>query len=691
MKVYQASQIRNIGVVGHGSEGKTTLVEAMLFNAGEIDRMGKVVDGTTAMDYDPEEIKRTISISASMAPIPWQQSKLNMIDIPGYFDFEGEMVGGLKVADTALIAVGAVAGTHVGTEKAFDCATRYGLGKFFVVTQMDRENAHYGKVVEKLISMYGATVVPLNLPILKGEKFVGLVDVLTRAAHTFDGKACDVPDDLQDDLENYREALIEAAAENDEELLEKFFGGEALTEDEIARGVKAGLVSASLMPVACTAAEPNLGVKELMDLLVKYAASPVDKGGVEATDVKSGERVTLEPDADAPFAAQVFKTVADPFVGKLSLFRVYSGTLKSDSSIYNANLEKAAKPGTVYTMRGKKQIAAEAVCAGDIGALAKLTATATGHTLCDPAKPVLFDMIAFPEPCISMAVSAQNKQEEEKVFSGLARLTEEDPTFKVTKSEMGETIINGLGELHLEVIIKKLAAKFGVKVNVTAPIIPYRETIRKKVKAEGRHKKQTGGHGQFGHVWIEFEPIGDSGTDFEFVDKVVGGVVPRNFIPAVEKGLRENIVHGVLAGYPVVGLRCTLYDGSYHPVDSSEMAFKTAARLAYRKGLADAGPVLLEPIYHVKIQAPDKYTGAVIGDMNRRRGRVMGMNPMEDNWQEIEAEVPLGEMYKYATDLRAMTHARGTFNMAFERYEEVPAPAAAKIIENAKITVDEED
>lgn len=693
MKDYQAENIRNIAVIGHGSEGKTTLVESMLFLSGAIDRQGRVEDGGTVTDFEPEETKRGISLSAAVAPVEWKDAKLNMIDVPGYFDFIGEMMGPLRVAEGALIAVGSVSGLVVGTEKAWDFSTKYGVSKCFVINQMDREHANFQKVLDQLRERYGTSVVPVLLPLGEGLAFKGVVDVLAGKAYEGVGKnykEVSIPADLQDQVDQVREEISEAAAGADEALMEKFFEEGELSQEEILQGLRTGIADGTIVPVGCCAGVNGVGVATLLDMLVAYMPSPAGRK-VTGIDTKKETEDARTCKLDEPFSAQVFKTIADPFVGKLSLFKVCSGTLTTDISLYNANADRVEKASTLYVLRGKKQITVDKICAGDIGALAKLQYTNTGNTLCDASKPIRFEDIAFPDPCISMAVYAKKSGEEDKVFSGLSRLQEEDPTIRLEKVvETTETLLSGMGELHLEVISKKLSSKFGVDAVLQDPKIPFRETIRKSVKAEGRHKKQTGGHGQFGHVWVEFQPIGDGSTDFEFVDKVVGGVVPRNFIPSVEKGLRENLPKGVLAGYPMVGLRAILYDGSYHPVDSSEMAFKTAARLAYKKGCMDASPALLEPIYHVEVLIPDEYMGDIIGDMNRRRGRILGMNQAE-GMQQVVAEVPQAEMFKYATDLRSITQARGSFTVQFERYEEVPANIAQKIIENAKKDMEEEE
>jgi elongation factor G len=688
MSSYVTRNIRNVGLIGHGGEGKTTLTEAMLFNARVVDRFGRVEDGTTTTDFDPEEIKRKISINAALAPFEWNGHKINVIDVPGYFDFVGEMIEALRVVDGAVIVVGAVSGVMVGTEKAWDYCKEYDLPIMIFVNQMDRENVHYEKVLEQLEGKYGTCITPLQVPIMKGGRFAGLVDAVKMKAWEFTDKGLkevSIPDDMSDTVESIRTRLVEAAAETSEELMEKYFEGEELTEEEIQAAIRKGVASGDIVPVLFGSALTNAGVDILMDSLIKYMPAPDERPEVSVTNIKTGEVEKRKVDASQPFSAFVFKTIVDPFVGKLSLFKVMSGQLTNGMNLYNANKEKGEKTGNLYILRGKKQIAVDKLTAGDIGALAKLQNTATGDTLCDPAYPIVYEGFQFPEPCISMAVNAEKEGEEEKVFTGLNRLMEEDPTFKIEQNtETGETLISGTGEVHLDVIASRLKNKFGVNAVFKEPKVPYRETIRKSIKAEGKHKKQTGGHGQYGHVWIEFEPLPNPDEQrFEFVDKIVGGVVPRQYIPAVEKGLIEAMQKGVLAGYPMVGIRATLYDGSYHPVDSSEMSFKIAAYLAYKK-LEQADPVLLEPIMHAEVIIPDEYMGDIIGDLNRRRGRILGMTPLGNGLQKVDAEVPLAEMFRYATDLRSMTQARGSFKLTFVRYEEVPANISAKIVEQAR-------
>ncbi len=693
MKAYETNKIRNVAITGHGSEGKTTLTEAMLYNAKATERFGRVEDGTTTTDYDQEEIKRQISISTAIAPCEWKGYKLNIIDTPGYFDFVGELLEGIRVADSAVIVVSAVSGVVVGTEKAWDYSEKYNIPKLFFVNQMDRENANFSKVLDQLKESYGTSIVPFHVPIMDDKGFKGFINVVDLVAKEFKDKGVediDIPSHMNDEVQSIREMILEAVAESDDELLEKYFAGEELSSDEIHAGLRKGVLDGSIVPVLCGSALSTQSVALLMDTILEYCPSPADRPAVEGENPKTGEVETRSCGINEPFSAFVFKTVADPFVGKLSLFKVYSGTFSSDSSVYNSNKEKNEKVGQIYYMKGKKQISTDKVVAGDIGAVAKLQVTGTGDTLCDAAHPVILEGIDFPEPSISLAVEPKSKGDEEKISSGLTKLTEEDPTFTVEKNaEVNQLLISGVGELHLEIMTKRLQNKFGVEVNLSDPKVAYRETIRKSVKAEGKHKKQTGGHGQYGHVWIEFEPTAEGEDEFVFVDKIVGGVVPRQYIPAVEKGLRECIEKGVLAGYPVVNLKCTLYDGSFHTVDSSEMAFKMAASLAYKKGLPQASPVLLEPIMKVEVFIPEEYMGDIIGDLNRRRGRILGMNPAEKGMQQVVAEVPQAEMFKYATDLRSMTQARGSFKMTFERYEEVPENISAKVIEQAQKEAEE--
>ncbi len=693
MAEYRTTDIRNVALLGHGSEGKTTLAEAMLFAAGIIDRQGKVDDGSTVSDYDPEEIKRGSSISAAVAPVDWAGKILNIIDIPGYFDFIGEMMGPLRVVETAAIVVNPMGEVAVGTEKAWKYAGKNKVGRMFIVNQMDKEHASFPKTVDSLRAQFGNSVVPMLLPLGEGAEFVGVVNVLENKAYEGKGKALKevpIPEFMKQFIDEALEELTEAAASADDELMMKYLEEGELTHDEILTGFRAGMKDGSIVPVFACSALTGIGIDKALDMMTTYLPSPegIVKKGINPKTEEEVERACKDSE---PFSAFIYKTIADPFVGKLSMFRVCSGTLTSATPLFNANDGKMEKAAGIYVLRGKKQINAKTLHAGDLGALSKLQFTSTGDTLCDQNHPIVYPEIVFPAPSISKAVFAAKQGEEDKVFGGLAKLQEEDPSIKIEKNtETTETILSGQGELHLDVVRNKLLSKFGANAVLEDPKIAYRETIRKTVQAQGRHKKQSGGHGQFGDVWIEFSPLGEGEGDFEFVDAVVGGVVPRNFIPAVEKGLRENLPKGVLAGYPMVGLRAKLYDGSYHPVDSSEMAFKTAARLAYKKGCMEANPVILEPVMHVEVLVPDEYMGDVMGDISKRRGRIIGMDQV-DGQQQVVGEVPMAEMFKYSTDLRSMTQARGSFTMKFERYEEVPADAAQKIIDSAKREEEDED
>ena len=690
MKAYTAENIRNIGIFGHGGEGKTTLTEAMLFNAGLLDRMGRVEDGTTTTDYDPEEVKRTISISAAVAPFEWNGTKVNIIDAPGGFDFYGEVAEAMALADAALIVVGAVSGVTVGAEKSVAMCKKTSKPSMMVVNQMDRENANFDKVVGALTEKFGPSVVPIQLPIMEGGAFKGYVDLTTMTAYEFGAKGekeIPVPANLEGRAQELIEALTEAAAESDEELMEKYFEEGTLSKEEMIMGLCKGVELGLVTPVCCCAAQPNIGVTTLMNNLIHYMPT-ADKAMVrKATNAKTGENVEIG--AYGKFAAQVMKTVADPFVGKISIMKIFSGTLSNTVSAYNSNAEKAEKPGTVYIMRGKNLVTVDKLEAGDIGAMAKLQFTVTGDTLCDASAPIVFENIEFPKPCIFKAVAAKKQGEDDKIIAGLNRMKEEDPTISLEKNaETGDVLLGGIGETHIGVTCAKLANKFKVEAQLNAPRVAYRETIRSTAEAEGKHKKQSGGAGQFGVVQMRFEPLPDG--DFEFVNAIVGGVVPKEFIPAVEKGLKEAMLRGVLAGYPMTGVKATLYDGKYHPVDSKEVAFKSAARLSYKAACAKASPVLTEPVYRYDILVPDDYMGDIMGDMSRRRGRVIGTNPTSEG-TEVIAEAPLSEMFTYATDLLSMTQARGSFKMEFVRYEDVPANIAQKIIEAAKKDEEEDE
>ncbi|MBS4803502.1 MAG: elongation factor G [Clostridium sp.] len=686
MKNYTIKNLRNIGLIGHGGSGKTSLIEALLFHTGNTDRLGKVEDGTTVTDFDPEEKKRKISLSAAIAPIEFNETKINLVDIPGYFDFSGEMIQGMRAVDIATILVSGVSGVKVGTEKAWDYCNKIKLPRSFFINKLDRENSSYDKTLSQLKEKFGISVVPIQYPIGSEDNFKGVINVISKKARIHDEKTneireIDVPEELLEKIDECKRMIMEAVAETNEELLDKYFSEGELSDEEIYNGLIEGSASGDIAPVMCGSASKVIGMRCFLEDVVECFPSPKYSIPQKALDVKRNEEVFIGLDENKPFSALVFKTIADPFVGKMSLFRVVTGKLSNEITVVNANKDKTEKLSNIFFMKGKSQIPTKEVVAGDIAAVAKLQYTETGDTLCDINNKVIFDKMNFPRPNISMAVLPKAKGDEDKISSALQKLLEEDPTFSVNRdTENAETIISGVGETHLEVIASKLKNKFGAEVILRLPKIPYRETIKGIADVQGKHKKQSGGHGQYGDVKIKFEPRRDGESDLEFVDNVVGGVVPRNYIPAVEKGLRECMDKGVLAGYPVVGLRATLHDGSYHPVDSSEMAFKLATSIAYKKGLEQAKPILLEPILKVEILVPDEYMGDIIGDINKRRGRVLGMD-QEGNIQKVNAEVPLSEMFKYSTDLRSMTQARGSFTSEIERYEEVPELEAKKIIE----------
>lgn len=679
-------RLRNVALVGHGGSGKTSLAEAMLFFAGVTSRQGRVEEGNTVTDYDPEEIKRHVSISVAFAPFEWNGYKLNILDTPGYFDFVGEVVSSLRVADAGMVVLDAVGGVEVGTEKVVGFLDGGELPRLYYINKMDRENANFDKVVESIRAHFGTQAIPVQVPIGSADKFRGVVDIIAMKAYLYEGRKATeapIPDELKSEVEGYREQLSEAVAVTDDELTMKFLDGEPLTEEEVAKGLVIGTASGKIHPIMCGSAAKGIGLDLLISAMGRLLPSPSARGSVFGANPQSGAEETRTVTEDGPLSALVFKTMADPYVGKLTLFKVYSGVLKSDSHVFNAVRQKEERIGQLFMPRGKEQIPVAEVVAGDIGAVAKLAETSTNDTLCAKDKPIKLAPISFPRPSLTLAVVPKAKGDEDKISGGMTRLTEEDPTFTVEKStSTNEMLVSGQGDLHLEIIASRLRNKFGVEVEMHDPKVPYRETIRGTVKVEGKHKKQTGGRGQYGHVWLELQPLAPGGG-FEFVDKIFGGAVPRQFIPAVEKGVRETLEDGALAGYPVVDVRVILYDGSYHAVDSSEMAFKIAASMAFKKGFMDAKPVLLEPIYTMEVTVPDQYMGDIIGDLNKKRGRILGMEP-GDGVQKINAQVPLAEVFKYAVDLRSITQGRGSFTMKFDRYEEVPANTAEQIIAQAK-------
>ncbi len=682
MKQYTAKNIFNIALAGHSGSGKTSLAEAMLYLCGGSDRLGKVSDGNTVLDFDAEEIKRKTSVQTCIAPMEWKNKKINIIDAPGLFDFEGGLYEAARAADSVLITVSGKGGVSVGTEKAVKAADKRGLTKIFFVNGLCDESSRFYRVFESLKSSFGPSVCPVVVPYIVDGQADCYVNLLEYKAYKYiDGKINVVPlPDMGDRLEGLRTAICEAVAETSDEMFEKYFSGEEFTPEEIIVGVSQGVKNGSISPVFCGDALLTYGVEQLLNGLIWLAPNAEDKAGELAVDL-DGEPVELSVNEDAAAAAVVFKTVADPFVGKLSYFKVISGKVGPDTQLINMRTGAAEKVSKVMTAKGKKLEDSPYIGAGDIGAAAKLSAN-TGDTLCSPVRKVILDGVDYPLPSLSMAVSPKTKGEEDKVAQGILKLSEEDPTIKFENNhETHQMIISGMGEQHLDVIVSKLKSKFGVDVVLSKPKVAYRETIRKSVKVQGRYKKQTGGHGQFGDVWIEFEPC-DS-ESMEFGERVVGGAVPKGFFPAVEKGLRDSISKGPLAGYPVVGLRATLYDGSYHPVDSSEMSFKTAASLAYKDGMPKADPVLLEPLGNLKAVVPGDNMGDIMGEITKRRGRVLGMNQADDNMQEIEAEVPQAEMSDFSTFVRQCTQGRGYFTFTFVRYEETPRNIAEKVISEA--------
>ena len=680
----RGESIRNIAVVGHSGEGKTTLCEAILFNGGAIDRMGKVMDGTTVSDFDELEKAKKMSIYTSCSYVTWKDVKINLLDLPGYYDFEGERGEGLRAAGGACLFIGANGVMPIGAESIVDYCFKLGKPLIIFINGMDKENADYLGTVQALHAKYAGKIAPIQIPILENGKMQGYVNVLQEKAWLFkEGGAqeTDIPENLLGQVEEMKASLMETAAENDEILLDKYFEEGQLTREETIQGIRLGIASVNTIPVMAGSALQNRGVINLMNEIVTYMPKARERLNTLAQDVAADKVVSVRTDADAPFAAQVFKTVIDPYSGKLSYIKSFRGVLKSGSTVWNANTECEERIGQVYLLSGKKMEAVDELRAGDIGAVNKLGNTNTGDTLCDPSTKIRFNPIHFPKPTLFMAVAAEKKGEEDKVFAGLAKLREEDYTFSVEKNaETGEILLGGQGDIQIEMLVKKVKSRYGVGMKLSAPKIAYRETIRGTAEAEGKHKKQSGGHGQYGHVKMRFSPAEE---EFVFEEEVVGGAVPKNYFPAVEKGIRECMEHGPLAGYPVVGLKAVLYDGSYHDVDSNELSFKMAAAIAYKEGLKNAKPVLLEPVHRLKIAIPADYLGDVMGDINKRRGRIMGTDTENDS-SIITAEVPLAEIMEYTMELRSLTRGSGKFVSEFLAYEEVPFALVDKIVAEAQ-------
>lgn len=685
MKTYSTDKIRNVALLGHSSSGKTTLTEAALFATGVTKRQGRVDEGNTMSDFDKEEISRKVSIGTASIPLEWNNIKFNLLDTPGYFDFIGEMYGAKRGSEGSILIIDASSGIEVGTEKAWKNLEKYVTPRIIFANKMDKEDINFPELLFNLKEKLGDKIVPFTFPIGEAGNFKGFVDILSGLAYEYNGIKCrtiGLTKEQKDEVDSIKEMLMEKIAESDEELLEKYFEGEEFTDEEISKGLKISVANGELVPLLVGSAEKAIGVDFLLETIEKYIPSPKDIGSV--TGLEGGNKVTRNIDSNEPFSAVVFKTIIDPFVGKLTLFKVMSGKLTKDTELYNSTKEQMEKLGGIFVLRGKEQIEVSEINAGDIGATSKLHYTQTGDTLCDKNNETVYEKIEYPQPTLFLAVIAKAKGDEEKIGGSLQKLMDEDPTFVIERnSETKQLLIGGQGNMQLTVIVDKLKNTFGVEVDLVNPRIAFRETIRGTASVQGKHKKQSGGAGQYGDVHIKFEPCEE---EFIFEEKVFEESVPRNYFPAVKRGIRDSLESGVLAGYPVVQIKATLFDGSYHAVDSNEMAFRIAASMAFKKGMEKANPILLEPIVKVEIVIPENYLGDVMGDMNKRRGRILGMEQQSDGTQRVDAEAPHSEMFEYAIDLRAMTQARGSFTMDFLRYEEVPSNIAEKIIADAKET-----
>jgi elongation factor G len=690
VKEYRGEQLRNIVLLSHGGAGKTSLAEAMLYDSGGVSRLGRVDEGTTVSDYDPEEIRRKISVNTSVIPCEWDGHKVNVLDTPGYADFVGEVKGALRAADSAIVILDAVAGVEVGTELVWEYADELDLPRMLFVNKMDRENADFNRAVGQAQAGLPGNIVPLQLPIGAQESFEGVVDLVRMKAYRGEkGEEGDVPQSMREKAEASHLKLMEAAAEQDDELLEKYFEEETLTQEEIIRGLAAGVRSGSLVPVMCGAATRNVGVRPLLDVITRYCPSPLEVEACVATNAATDEEERLEPVAQGPLATLVFKTLADPYVGKLTYFRVFSGAMESDSRVFNASRGEEERLGQLYSPQGKEQNPTEKVIAGDIGAVAKLQHTETGDTLSDKDHPLTLPAINYPHPIFSAAITPKTKADMDKLGSALARLTEEDPTLRVDRdSSTRETVLSGMGESHIDIAARRLQSKFGVEITTAVPKVPYRETISKVGTSQYRHKKQTGGAGQFAEVWLRVEPL-PRGTGFEYDSEVREGHISKSFIPSIEKGIRQVLSQGVTSGSPIVDVKGVVYDGKEHPVDSKDIAFQIAGREAFKEAVRNAGPVLLEPIMTFTITIPEGNMGDVLGDLNTKRARVMGTE-QKGNKTIITAQAPLAEMQSYATDLRSITQGRGVFGMEFSHYEEVPRNLAEEIISKAHLEEEKE-
>lgn len=696
MATFSADRIRNVAVIAHGGAGKTSLTESILYVSGTVDRLGSVDNGTSTTDFEPEEIARKITLSSSIAFCNWDNHRINLIDTPGFINFIEDTRGCLKAVDGAVIIVSALSGVKAETEKLWKYACEFEVPRIVFINKMDKENANFQMALSELEKSFETEAIPLQVPIGSAGSFSGIIDIVNMKALRFsNGKpiAIEIPAELASEAEGYRKKLIEKIAESDDALLERYLEGGELTTDEVMKGIREGALTRRFIPVTCGSATMVTGITELLNTILLCLPSPIEMARISpitGRNPKDSKEVTRNVSEKDPFSAYVFKTIADPFTGKLSIFRVYSGSLKADSSVLNGNTDTKERVGQVFYLLGKKQIPAQVIGPGEIGVVAKLKNTNTGDTLSDEHHPIVFEKVKFAEPIIAYAIAPKSKGDEEKVSTGIHRILEEDPTLSFHRDdETKEMLLSGMGQVHLEVTLEKLKRKFGVEVIMKTPKIPYRETIKSSAKTQGRYKKQSGGRGQYGDCWVEIEPL-PKGGGFEFVDKVVGGVIPRQYIPAVEKGIVEAMHEGVIAGYPFVDVRVTLYDGSYHSVDSSEMAFKIAGSMAFKKAVQDARPVLLEPIMKVEITAPEDSLGAVIGDLNSRRGKVQGVDPQAGGNQKITALVPMAEMLTYANHLQSLTSGRGLYSMEFLHYEEVPGHLSQKIIseKEAKKAVD---
>lgn len=680
VKEYTGDRIRNVAIVGHGGAGTTSLTEALLYRSKTISRMCKVEDGQTTTDFEPEEIKRGVSVSASLAPLEWRDVKINFIDTPGFADFVAEVKGAFRAVDSVLIVVSATSGVQIGTEQCWKLAEEAGLPRLIFVNKMDRENADYDNILENLRAKIGKRILPLELPLGKEENFYGVIDVFNQKAYKGNGNGADeieVPEELKAWVQDAHDKMVEAAVEADDDVMERYLEGETITDKEVMDCLVKGIKQGIIFPVLCGSAYKNIGLGRTLSAIVDYTF-PAILNDYHVTNLKTGKEERR--DANAPMAALVFKTTSDPFVGKLSFVRVFSGSISSDSTVYNASRDTTEKVGGVFTLRGKAQIPMKEICAGDIGVISRLQYTATGDTLSSKDDPVQFAPIEFPLPMYTRAIYPKKKGDEDKIATSLNKLMDEDPTFIVTRNPVTkETLISGMGDQHLDILMERMERKFGVEAELKPPIVEYRETIRGTAEVEGKYKKQTGGHGQYGHVVIRMEPL-QPGSGFVFEDKIFGGAVPRQYIPAVEKGMKESLEEGVLAGYPVVDLKIVLLDGSYHTVDSSEMAFKVASHMAFQKAMEQSKPVLMEPYYNLDVYCDDRMTGDVISDLNSKRGRILGMQTMDDGRACVKTQVPYAEVLDYAVDLRAITQGTGTFEWKFDHYEDVPPKMAEKLI-----------